>query len=68
MAGSVRGKIPRPERTGRRGYGIEIEPHYIDTIIKRFDSLYGLKAIHTQSHKSFEAMGAARLAKAEHGS
>jgi DNA modification methylase len=56
------------ERTGRKGYGLEIEPHYIDTIIKRFDSLYGVKAVHTQSSKSFEAIGAARLAKADYGS
>ena len=51
------------ERTGRKGYGIEIEPHYIDTIIKRFDSHYGLKAVHTPSSKSFEAIEAGRLAK-----
>ena len=51
------------ERTGRKGYGLEIEPHYIDTIIKRFDSLSGVKAVHTPSSKSFEAIGAARLSK-----
>ena len=56
------------ERTGRKGYGLEIEPHYIDTIIKRFDSHYGVKAVHTQSSMSFEAIGAARLAKADYGS
>ena len=56
------------ERTGRKGYGIEIEPHYIDTTIKRFDSHYGVKAVHTQSGKSFEAIGAARVAKADYGS
>ena len=32
------------EKTGRRGYGIEIDPHYVDTIIRRFDEVYGLKA------------------------
>ena len=32
------------ERTGRKGYGIEIEPHYTDTIIKRFDSHYGVRS------------------------
>ena len=25
------------ERTGRKGYGIELDPHYIDTILRRFD-------------------------------
>ena len=55
------------ERTGRKGYGIEIEPHYIDTMIKRFDSVYGLKAVHTQSNKSLEAIEAERLAKTRYG-
>ena len=44
------------EKTGRRGYGIEIDPHYVDTIIRRFDQVYGLKAIHTQSKLDFDDM------------
>ena len=26
------------ERTGRKGYGIELDPHYIDTILRRFEA------------------------------
>jgi DNA modification methylase len=54
------------ERTGRRGYGIEIDPHYIDTILKRFGSVYGLKAIHTQSNKSLEDIETARARRSPH--
>ena len=38
------------ERTGRKGFGIEIDPHCADTALRRFESLYGLKAIHTRSN------------------
>lgn len=41
------------QKTGRRGYGIEIDPHYADTIIRRFDEVYGLKAVHAESKLSF---------------
>jgi DNA modification methylase len=41
------------EKTGRRGYGIEIDPHYVDTIIRRFEKVYGLKARHVGSGRSF---------------
>ena len=51
------------ERTGRKGYGIELDPHYIDTVLKRFGNLYGLKAVHTQSGKSFEDLETGRLGK-----
>jgi hypothetical protein len=44
------------EKTGRRGYGIELDPHYVDTIIRRFDDLYGLKAVHDGSGLDFEAI------------
>jgi DNA modification methylase len=44
------------EKTGRRGYGIEIDPHYVDTIIRRFDEVYGLEAVHAQSKLDFDDM------------
>ena len=34
------------EKAGRRGYGIEIDCHDTDIIIRRFDEVYGLKAVH----------------------
>jgi DNA modification methylase len=32
------------EKTGRRGFGIEIDPYYVDTILQRFKDVYGLEA------------------------
>jgi DNA modification methylase len=42
------------EKTGRRGYGMELDPHYADLVIKRFEEVYGLGAIHTDSDLSFD--------------
>jgi DNA modification methylase len=55
------------ERTGGRGYGIEVDPHFIDTILTRFGSVYGVNAVHTQPGKSFEELQAGRLGKAGDG-
>jgi DNA modification methylase len=48
------------EKTGRRGYGIEIDPHYTDIIIRRFDDMYGLKAVHVESELDFERLTSER--------
>ena len=44
------------EKTGRRGYAIEIDPYYVDTIIRRFDAVYGLKAVHAGSNLDFASV------------
>lgn len=49
------------EQTGRVGYGIELDAHYVDAILRRFDDVFGLKAIHLESNKSFEEVRAQRL-------
>ena len=46
------------EKTGRRGFGIELDPYYVDTTIRRFADAYDITAVHTQSGKSFEQMSA----------
>lgn len=48
------------ERTGRRGYGIEIDPHYCDVIIRRLAKLCGLTAILTGSGDDFSNTAIAR--------
>jgi DNA modification methylase len=42
------------EKTGRLGYGIEYEPQYCDTIIRRFENVYGLKAKHVETGMGFD--------------
>jgi DNA modification methylase len=53
------------EKAGRRGHGIEIDSHYVDTIIRRFDEVYGLKAVHTESKLSFEELREVRSARGD---
>jgi DNA modification methylase len=55
------------EKTGRRGYGIEIDPHYTDTIIGRFEEVYGLKAVHADSKCNFEQLKGARSKETRYG-
>lgn len=49
------------EKTGRKGYGIEIDPHYADTIIRRFAKVYDLSARHVKSGQSFDDVANARV-------
>jgi DNA modification methylase len=50
------------ERTGRRCYGIEIDPRYVDTIIRRWQSYTGEHAIHSLTGRAFDSIEAeARL-------
>src|ERR1700730_16512445 len=47
------------ERTGRRGYGVEIDPLYVDTTIARWEKMTGRQARHA-SGKTFAEFKAAR--------
>jgi DNA modification methylase len=47
------------ERTGRRCFGLEIDPLYVDTLIRRWQAFSGEKAVHGSSGKSFDALSAA---------
>ncbi len=53
------------EKTGRRGYGIELDPYYADTIIRRFSDVYDLKAVHAQTGQRFETVSAKQSALKE---
>jgi DNA modification methylase len=48
------------EKTGRRGRGIEVDPHFVDTIIRRFRETYDLEATHVASKIKFDALKAQR--------
>lgn len=41
------------ERTGRVGYGLEIEPRYVDAALRRLEEHAGLQAIHAETGESF---------------
>ena len=42
------------ERTGRRCYGLELDPAYVDTIIRRWQGLTGGCACHAATGRSFD--------------
>ena len=42
------------ERTGRRCYGLELDPAYVDTTIRRWQALTGGSARHAASNRSFD--------------
>ena len=42
------------ERTGRRCYGMELDPVYADTIVRRWQKLSGGSALHGISGRSFD--------------
>lgn len=48
------------EKAGRRGYGIEIDPYYADTIIRRFNDACGIKAMHADSMLDLETLNTQR--------
>ena len=55
------------EKTGRRGYGIELDLHYADLIITRFEEVYGLEAIHINSDLSFDRVRTERTERNKNG-
>lgn len=48
------------EKAGRIGYGIELDPKYVDTAIRRWQRLTGGKAIHPDTGITFDAAEASR--------
>ena len=42
------------QKVGRQCYGIEIDPHYVDLIVKRWQSFTGASAVHEKSGLSFD--------------
>lgn len=53
------------EKTGRRCFGIEIDPLYVDGAIRRWQALTGRQAINSFNGRSFEEL--AREAQEAHG-
>jgi len=53
------------ERSGRRCYGLELDPLYVDTIIRRWQRQTELDAVHVETGETFNnrdtAMGVNKL-------
>jgi DNA modification methylase len=48
------------ERTGRRARALEIDPHYVDVAVKRWQAYTGKDAVLSASGKTFEEVGEER--------
>jgi DNA modification methylase len=44
------------ERTGRSCYGLEIDPIYVDTMIRRWQTLTAERAKHAETGKYFDEL------------
>lgn len=53
------------EQTGRRARLMELDPLYVDTIIRRMERSFGLGAIHVATGRSFDEIAAERAAEKE---
>jgi len=42
------------ERTGRRCYGLEIDPIYVDTVVRRWQAYTGDAAVHSSTGQTFD--------------
>lgn len=49
------------ERIGRRCFGMELDPSYVDTVIRRFEQHSGEAAVHEETGLSFAALAEARV-------
>ena len=53
------------EKTGRIGRGIELDPHYVDVAIRRWQAMTGETAIHVDTRASFDELARRRGAAAQ---
>jgi DNA modification methylase len=51
------------ERTGRRCFGIEIDPLYVDCAIRRWQAFTGAKARHIETGRDFDDLAGERETK-----
>lgn len=49
------------QKMGRKGFGLEISPHYVDLVIKRFLEKFGIIAQHAELGLGFEDVAVARI-------
>ena len=51
------------EKVGRRGYGIEIDPLYVDASIRRWQSFTRRDAILSENDRTFDEVAASRVSR-----
>lgn len=56
--------IMAAQKTGRVVYGLELDPHYCDVIIRRFEKTTGIEVVHAATGKTFAQVAAERAAEA----
>jgi DNA modification methylase len=54
------------EKTGRTCHGIELEPEYVDLIVRRWQAWTGEDAIHDETGMTFNALGTHRAEEVAH--
>lgn len=47
-------------QTGRVGHALELDPHYVDVALQRFERLTGEAVVHAESGRDFAGLAAAR--------
>jgi DNA modification methylase len=52
------------ERTGRTAFTLELDPEYVDLIVRRFTAVTGIDAVHSQTGKTFTQLAAERQVEA----
>lgn len=53
------------EQTGRKGFGVDVDPHYVDVALKRLKDRLSLEAVHLQSGLNFAELEAERAKSSE---
>ena len=53
------------EKVGRRGYGLEIDPAYVDVAIRRWQQMTGKDAVHSDTKRTFDDIETASTAARE---
>ena len=51
------------QRTGRRCFGIELDPRYVDVAVRRYQAVHGQLAVLEATGESFEVLARQRLAE-----
>jgi DNA modification methylase len=57
--------IMAAEKVGRRAFGVEVDPGYVDVSIRRWQAFTKRDAIHVKTGKTFDELAEERAAKVQ---